>query len=790
MVLSLLVGCTAFRAYPLLTLDVAGRHPPLHPSGAAVLDDGHLVVVTHGEADRLYTPEPDVAVGGGGILEALPLHDGRQDCLRPDAPRNCSDTHFRATVRLRPEPVTWIPRDRRVTVPYDVEDLAAYAPDEILGVTNFSTVGRRTAFRKDDQARSRRQTERLFVLRHTPGGWVEVLLPEVERLRDALSDWGRGTCNEDMLVEGLAYDREHGTAYIGVSHCHGPAAKVLAYDLAGARLDRPADLEVVADGIAGRELGPAEGLTGLGWSDGRLWAVTSWDSYGYDTEAAFGGELLEVRDGRLAPQDVATRFVDRPTAVVALPGVADQSLVLFDNDLEAGATGRPNATLLRARTPRPPDRAWASLLDLQEEPDAPALALNGFDLRWYARDHRLSQVGAVLDELPGGGVGAWTRAVGGAWQMRVGATLGNWSAALRAGKRLGHDTQGVSYTDLRALPGLRVTGYRARVSVIPRDRERQNPRVAELLGAARDAYRVRVPLPATPDPGAVLVLQGFEVDTSSRAHEGICLAALDLGVDWADAGREAVALQATVIGGLCNDYDSRGPALLHGRTTAPDGGAEVTLRFAVLEGVEGRDWAARAYDRVVPHPPGVDAERATTDTIARAHLQCVRVDEAGVHPLPRQAGAAPLDWLDVAGGVAGDPRGPAGALREFALAIDPEGFDPALGPTVLGEREALGRNNYISRYLLRAFVDAGGLFLEGGLSHGIHKTGLMRDAARPSATLVAVEGTTFPAATGAVTYDSRHATRRDAPDVLPEDGFPRWAAGAPLTEPPACSPAW
>lgn len=794
--LALMVGCAAYRSYPMLTLDLPGRHPPLEPSGLAVMPDQRLVMVTEGDATHLYTPTPDTPLGDGGVLEIFPLQDGRKDCRRPDAQVRCVDRKFRANVELHAEPIRWLPREKGVTVPYDVEDLTAFEGDSVLGVTEFSTVGRRTAFRKDYQARSRRQTERLFVLARTAAGWEEQSLPEIDRLRDALADWGRGACNEDMFVEGLAYDPTRSWVYVGLSRCKGPAAKVLRFDLGAARADLAATLDLVSDGIAGRALGPAEGLSGLSWSGGRLWALTSWDSYGYDTEPAFGGQLHVMDGGHLVPVDVPGRFVDRPSALAVLapptpstPFEDLDALVLFDNDAAAGNPTRPNATVLRARTPRPAWERYAQLLALTPVPDAPRLALNGFDLRWYARDHRLGQIGFVLDQAGTNPPGAWTRAVGGLWQIQVGGSMGSWAAALGLGKRVGHNKQAAAFTDLG--PNVTITGYRARVSVLPRDRERQNPSVADLLDRARDAYRVSTPLPVEAGPDAALVLQGFEIDTSSRADQGICLAALDLGVGWAGGRRDAVSIQSTIIGGICNDFDSRGPAYHHGRTTAQTGGVELIVHFAVVEGAATSPWSARVFDRSLPAPPDTDPERATDDDMSRAQLQCVRFGpDNSLNLLDRQPAAAPREWLSVAGEVHGTPAGGASALSGFTLAVDPAGFDLSEGPRALTEAEALARNNYIYRYLLRAFTDESGLFLEGGLSHGIHKTGLMRDNARASAVLVGATGTTFPGLAGTHTWDVVAPSRRADPNLLPEDGFIRWAPGLPLAETPSCSPSW
>lgn len=797
----LLLACAEYRTYPLLTVTAGPR--PLEPSGLALLDDGHLVLVAEGDATQLYTPEPDRPVRAGNLLGLLPFHDGRADCP-PDRPR-CPDRHYRAQVRLRPEPIRWLP-DTGLPVPYNVEDLAPFGSDRVLGVTEYSTIGRRTGYRRDYQARSRRQTERLFVLERDGDGWAELRLPEIDRLRDQLSDWGRATCRDDLLVEGLAVDARADTVWVGLRRCDGPVQRVLQYDLGAARRGGAVNLEVVADGLADTSVGPEEGLSGLTWANGHLFATTAWDSYGYPTEPVFGGRIHEVREGRLHPLDLGEPFRDRPSAlaVVDRPGPGGlvggevDTLVLFDNDNAAGDSARPNVTLLAARTPRPQDRAWAQLLEVAQAPAPLPLAMNGFDFRWYNRDHRLGQLAAVLDLGADGSPGAWTRAVGGLWQIQVGGTLGNLSTLFPFfGKTLGHDKQAVAFTDFTPT-GLDFATYDVRVSVVPRDRERQNPSVARLLDQVHDGYVVTVPLAETFPADAGLVLQGFTIDTTSRADRGICLAAMELGVDWHGGRRDAVDVVSTLIGGLCNDFDTRGTNLLHGRTTDVDGGVEVTLKFGVVTGAPTHTWSARVADRRVPGPreadgrPARDPVQVTTDTLAQAHVHCGRMDAAGAFTsLPQSGEGPPADWLDLGSRLTGSPVAEAAALRGFALALDPVGFDPALATRPLTETEALNRNSYVHRYLVRAFSDATGGFLEGGLTHGIHRRGLMRDNQRPSALLLGVDLTAF---TGlphpAEVHDIRFDRRREDPNLLPEDGFIRWSVAPTRAEPPRCSSPW
>lgn len=803
--LALAPGCVEYRTYPSLALEVpAGRHP-LEPSGIAVLEDGRVVASMEGDARSLLVPRPDRAVGGGDVVGVFPLFDPRSECAGGD----CGRGGWRASVRLEAQPIQWLVGDRRADVPHNVEDLAPFGPDRVLGVTEYTTIGRRTGYRKDYIARPRRKTERLFVLERRGATWAEVAVPEIDRLRELLSDWGRATCDDDMLVEGLAWDPEGERVFVGLRRCAGPTVRVLSYDLGSARRGLAADLQVEANGLGEGVAGPEEGVSGLCWAAGRLWALTAWDSYGHASEPVWGGRLHEVKGGRLHPVDLPGPFVDRPSALAVLsapsPGAPFQSfdaVVLFDNDEAAGQPARPNATVLPARTPRPAGGRFVQLQAMGAAPGDLALGLNGFDFRWYLRDHRLSNLTAVLDRRPPapgrllGAPGAWTRALGGLWQIRMGASLGLLARFLPgAEKRLGQNKQAVAFTDYAGAPGVRFSRWRAELSVVPRDRERANPSVAGLLDAVRDAYRVTVPLPTPAAPDAGLVLQGFEIDTSSRADRGICVAALDLGVGWAGAEHNAVDLQATLIGGLCNDFDARGPELHHGTTTAVDGGVRVVLHFAVVEGAPAEDWSAAVFDRDVPGPRNPDGTyasepiKAIDDRVSRDRLHCVVVDREGDVEARPSEGPAP-EWVNLGAHTAAPPPAGPASLRGFAMALDPVGFDPTFASRPLNEDEALSRNNYIYRYLLRAFPTADGALIEGGMSHGIHPRGLLRDNARPSALLLRADLTSFPGLAGAVPYDIVWPRRREDPNLQAEDGFIRWSVARPLEEPPPCSSSW
>ena len=794
LVAALSLGCAQYRSYPLLSLEPDGP-AGFELSGLAILPDQRAVLVAEGEAGSLWVPEPDRAVDPAALLDVLPLRDGREGCVeRPTA--GCEARNFRAKVRLVPQPVQWIERSRGVGVPFDVEDLAAYGSERVLGVTKYTTVGRRTGFRREQAARSRRQTERLFVLQRKGGRWYEQDLPEITRLRDSLSDWGRANCNDDLLVEGLAWDGLADVVYVGIGRCAGPAVKVLSYPLGRARTGLAATLDVFAEAGAESPLGPAEGLTGLSSFAGSLYAVSAWDSFGYETEAAFGGRVWRVEGTRLVPAAVRETFRDRPSALAVLSHAENpddlRALVLFDNDAEAGSPWRPNATVLAVPTSAPTDGSWAALLGVEELTAPLTLGLNGFDFRWFARDHRLSQLALGLARDAEGRPGAWTRALGGRWQVEVGGSLGMWARGLLPRSTIGRNRQAAALTDYAGVPGLRFTRYRVRLSVVPRDRERENPSVAELMEVARPAYRVEVPLPHAVTAGGGVILQGFAIDTSARAEEGVCLAGLELGAEL--VGPDLLAVQSTMLGGICNDFDNRGPTLRHGRTTRPDGGVTVVLDLAVVEGAESAVGSVSAWDRALPAPPRFDpaedrsaaALRGISDGEARASLHCALATPSGVVALPGQKEAPPADWRVLGHAASGTLTAPAGSLRGFAFAWDPVGFDPGLSRPHLTEAEALARNNYVYRYLARAFVTEAGTFMEAGITHGIHKAGIGRDNARPSALYARLDLTTFPVA-GAVPWDLTAPDPRDDPNLLPEDGFVRWATPFPLPAAPTCS---
>ena len=785
-------GCTPYRPYPLMKMDVAplpgqAVAKAFAPTGLAVLADGTVAISASGPANVLYEPATD-GVPGASVAPVgfiLPLRDPRLDC------GDCRRPSFRATTRLSPHPIRWQPWAGLAVEPVDIEDIAAFGGAQVLGITGYSTVGRRTGYRKDNTARPRQQTERIFVLERMAdagagvgaGVWEERRVPEVDRFRDALSDWGRSRCDGDMQVQGLAWNPLAGVAYVGLRRCDGPVVRVLSYDLRAAAAGQAVDIVVEAEGVTGGA-GPTEGVTGLHWN-GSLWATTAWDSYGHATEPAWGGRLHRVTSvaatggvGTLEP--VGEGFLDRPSALwlpatSGFPSVDPRSdaVVLFDDDTQRAHA--PTVTFVAAPLPRPGDGKWAALAELRDLGEGQPLGLNGFDLRWYARDHRLAQLDVVLDRRQDGAPGAWTRAVGGLWQMRVGGTLGLIASATGLSRWVGHNRQAVALTDWKESPELRFHAFRAELSVVPRDRERQNPSVAHLLPALRSEYTVTVPLPVPASGSAGLVLQGLEIDTAARADRGICVAAMDMGVSWHSAAHDAVDVRALLIGGLCNDFDTRGSGLRHGRTTDVAGGVTVGLRFAVVEGGHPSTWSVQVADLALADssasPPGSD------DAASRAHVHCVSVADR------RDIAAGNAGDRSLQIGVEGAPI--AGALSGFALALDPVGFAPDVAAQPLTEAQALNRNVYVHRYLLRSFGGPGSV-LEGGITHGIHRSGFMRDNQTPSALLLRADMTGF--AEAGRSWDMLAPARQD-PNLLPEDGFVRWAVALPHAKEATCSTA-
>ncbi|HNC97628.1 MAG TPA: hypothetical protein PKW90_15970, partial [Myxococcota bacterium] len=257
---------------------------------------------------------------------------------------------------------------------------------------------------------------------------------------------------------------------------------------------------------------------------------------------------------------------------------------------------------------------------------------------------------------------------------------------------------------------------------------RRDPSVASLPRTIREDYALHLPRPEGVPEDAGVILQGFSIDTGSRADRGICLAAMDLGVDRAPG---EVVLRAMLVGGLCNDFDFRGPDLRHGRTTDVEGGVEVVLYYALVWGVPTRSWSVSIEDREVPAPAERprNGPREMDDEASRAHLHCARIRD-GVELLPRAEPSPPMDWLDVATELRGDVGTAPASLHGFAFAFDPVGFAENPGQPRT-DADVLRRNQYVYRYLVRAFSGPDGAFVEGGFTHGIHRRGPMKDSAPP-----------------------------------------------------------
>ncbi len=864
-VMMLVAGCATRRFYPLMTF-----HPEERPNqrldlgAVALLSSGLVVVMNEVDSSVLYEVAPHAGLGellhsidrrGDSYEDLFQLTDSSQEC--PGEPHElafnrCRNREYRAYVRLAPRAITWLPAaDGRVVVPEKVEDLSpfpcpAHDPSceaRVLGVTEFSTIGRITSFREDAIPRSREQLERVFVLERREGAWREVRVPEIEVLRQRLSDWGRANCEVDFVVEGIAYDPHAQTVYLGVNRCQGTAQKVLSYSLRAARAGVTANLDVVAEGIRDRRgvpiAGVSEGLSSLDFAHGQLWATSSWDDYGYATERKYGGRLLVMQDNALRTVPLPGPLRDRSDGLVVLPNAAMPehvrdaaepdaifpyltALVLFDNDY--GQRRRPNGTVVAATTPAPPATRQAALMQLTASPlGSLPIGLNSFDFRWFLRDHRLGTLGVIAgDQVRGSG--AWTTALGGLWQVRLG--LAGRGLRWLTGKGVGHNRQAAGVTSYQNVPELQFTGYRAVISVVPGERTAEEVSVARVLDETRRQYEVSGRLPRAAAPGAGLVLQGFTIDTSPRASGGICLAAMDIDVAWTDPQvRDRVTLRAALLGGLCNDFNSRDPDEFHGLTTNADAGVKVNLYFAVVEGAEARRGTVLAAQRDLPGarveggatsipragrdmppPPayvGPDAPFEIGNLPSKDNLACVLIDAANDHaealPFgPHRNAPAPdqVAWLyDTRGAL---PTGPdphrGGSLSGFAFALDLRGFDPALYPDAyrdVTEVYARNQNVYIYRYLLRAWLhDDAKVLLEGGMSHGLHVGGFGLDNAMPTAMLVRADLTWWDglSAPPLAREWSENAVPRLDPNLQPEDGYLRWSHTTPRQGAPSCSP--
>jgi hypothetical protein len=398
------------------------------------------------------------------------------------------------------------------------------------------------------------------------------------------------------------------------------------------------------------------------------------------------------------------------------------------------------------------------------------------------------------------------------------------------GKKLGHSRQAVELTDYGPASELSFHSYRAVLSVTPTERTGAEASTAALLEGLRGAHSLEVELPRGYPDGAGLVLQSVTIDTSPRAAGGICLSGMDLGVDWAEhplddaqvatitdaSGRRSISLRASLLGGLCNDFNVQLPEEYHGLTTDPEAGVRVTIGFAVVQGGEARHATVTAAQR---DRPGVRAKGSDPASIAQgsspppppayAHatapyridndgskdnLGCVQIgpgeDEAELLPKPSTR-LGPTDaesaWMvESDGSIPEQGRsGQATSLRGFTLATDLRGFDPSLASDAyrdVTELTARSQNNYIYRYLLRTWLQPdGSVFLEGGLAHGIHTSGPGKDNALPSAVLVSAdlawwEGLSAPP----IAYGAAPPQRaRDDANLQPEDGFLRWAFTQP-----------
>ena len=181
---------------------------------------------------------------------------------------------------------------------------------------------------------------------------------------------------------------------------------------------------------------------------------------------------------------------------------------------------------------------------------------------------------------------------------------------------------------------------------------------------------------------------------------------------------------------------------------------------------------------------------------SKGNLACLSTDGVTAAPLPRgEHWEGPEDaaseWQVAASGEL-PAEASAGSLSGFAFAFDLRGFEPALDVSDVSGLTARNQNVYLYRYLLRAWPERdGGLFLEGGLSHGLHLRGPGQDNAQPTALLVRSDVTWWSdlSAAPVAREAADRSSKRHDPNFQPEDGFVRWAQTAPMAAGgPACSP--
>ena len=802
-------SCAERRNYPLMSFqDPTEGLTGLELGSVALLESGLMVAISEKDSGSIYEVAPHretgstLRPGGSDFVDLVRWTDPSQDCGADDSKtaRRCRDDNYRARVDMEPQPIQWLSgADGATTPPAFIEDLAPFpcdtygpCPDRVLGVTEFSTIGRLSGYRADKVAKGRDETERLFVLERGDGQWNEVEAPHIKHLQQQLSIWGRANCDKDFIVEGLAFDPATRTVFFGINRCLGPAQTVLAYPLMLVeRGNGAAALSVVSSGIEDDHGNPvdgkSEGISSLDWAHGRLWATSSWDDYGHKSEPIYGGRLLVREDDHMLALPIGDVLHDRADALAILPAeipedLADKpahqllpwvkALVLFDNDFAAERSSKPNGTVIRASTPAPPNGDRTALLEFGPSPFGDqALGLNGLDFEWYWRDHRLGLISVVADRGTAG-PGAWTAQLGGLWQVRLGAIGSATSSMPLFKKSVGHNRQSADVTDYAPANELEFTGYRAVVSVVPRAPNGDDVSVASLLDETRDYFETTARLPEAASDEAGLVLQGFTIDSSPRAGGGICVSALDFSLDWIESPleehREAVKIRTAMLGGVCNDFNAQNAEEHHGLTTDASSGVRVTLYFAVVEGAPAQGGSVTVAQ---DHRPEMDNHES------KANLACFDVDA--------DAGPTTSDewWIRPDGelpGPNGTNRG--GSLRGFAWAFDLEGFEDDADPSKhadVTELMALNQNVYLYRYQLRTWTGPEPkIHVEGGLSHSLHVGAL------PTAMLLRTDLTWWddlsesPERWTAAGYGKRALD----PNVLPEDGYLRWARMRPLEE--------
>jgi hypothetical protein len=735
-----LTACGGRRFYAPVAFEVTdGSQPPFDAITAvtgSTPDRVSVVLASRADPGAVFE-----ATGGPGasIAERFSLRD------RCGPHGACDRDGYRAFVPLSRVPLIFsgdAPSHPAALSPFTCADGCGAA---MLVATDFSTIGVNSGFHDAELPRARRRGERVVAMVRGDAGWTERPSPAIDLLSRAISDWGRSRCANDLRVSGVAFDASSRDVFIATGRCDGPRAVVLRYPLGRAEQGWNADLLPFA------ALDPARTdatITGLWHDQGRTWASVTWRRRSPDGDPGAGSMLFAVIDGAFVAAPIAGPLRDAARGVVVLPDSPGNTSLTAAHALVLTAPRSGGAfAWIPVETPAPPEGRWVAALETTTRM-APPVALTGFDLRWYARDHRLG-LWSVLADQRDGQPGAWTAAVGGVWQERFGR-LGRATSTIGL-RRIGASRQVAEVIALG--PEVTLHSYQTTLSVIPRPPDPARPSTGAALSAHLPAATVEIPLPTPANPEDGLVLQGFSLDASPRAAGGVCLSALDVDVDWPEARRDAVKVRAAIVGGLCNDFDARGPRERHGATTRADAGVRVTLYYAVVNGRPAHHSEATVAERRAP-PRQTDAE-------AKSHFACSQAPEAA--------------WQITEIGASPTP-GSAGALSGFTFAWDLRGFSPDASYADVGGAAARHQSHYLYAARLRTTVATINakptLFVDGGMTHGLHRAGLGRDAAVESAVLTRAAVTWWDDLAG----QPRTADPvPDDPNLRPEDGTTRWS---------------